>query len=260
MKSREEFIVEITKEASEIIKQRIKDNYDVNIKNDNQSDLVTEVDVEIEKFLVSKIKEAYPNDGFITEESTVEQEDKEFIWIIDPIDGTMNFVYMLTDFAISIALFHNKVGIVGVICDVMNDELIVARKGKGATLNGVDIGPLKRVTLRESIVDVSLRTMNGLKKKNIANLFDMSNDVLSHRNLGSASLRIAHIALGRVHMYISDTLCIWDFAAGLILLEEMKSYHNFMDEDELIFNGTRVDFFGANSKKLADEFKSKFYN
>lgn len=259
MESRKEFIVEIVKEAKDIIKQRIDENYDISIKNDNESDLVTEVDVEIEKFLVKRIKEKYPNDGFLTEESTVEMEDKEYIWIIDPIDGTMNFVYTLRDFAISVALYHNKVGEVGVIYDVMMDELFVAKKGEGATLNGIQIPQLEKTILRQSIVDVSLRTMVGLKNKGIADLVNMSNQILSHRNLGSAALRIAHIATGRVHMYISDTLCIWDFGAGLILLDEVGAYHNFQDVDVLKFDGKRVDFFGANNIDLAKDFKNKFY-
>ena len=259
MENRKDFIVGLVREAQAIIKERIQDNYDISIKNNNQSDLVTEVDVEIEKFLVSRISEAYPNDGFITEENTVPIEEAEYVWIIDPIDGTMNFVYMLTDFAISVALYHNKEAKVGIICDVVNDELFIGEKGKGATLNGNAIKPLDPVTIRESIVDVSLRTIVGLKEKNVADLVTMSRDILSHRNLGSAALRIAHISTGRVHMYISDTLCIWDIAAGLVILEEVGGYHNYMDVDELHFGPGHFDFFGANNKQLAYDFKEKFY-
>ena len=259
MENRKEFIVEIVKEAKDIVKRRIDETYDISIKNNNESDLVTAVDVEIEKFLVNRIQEQYPNDGFLTEESTVEMEDKEYIWVIDPIDGTMNFVYTLRDFAISVALYHNKIGETGVIYDVMMDELFVAKRNEGATLNGVSIPKLEKTNLRQSIVDVSLRTMVGLKNKGIADLVPMSTQILSHRNLGSAALRIAHIATGRVHMYISDTLCIWDFGAGLILLDEVGAYHNFQEQDELKFDNKRVDFFGANNPDLAKDFKDKFY-
>lgn len=258
MQNRKEFIVNLVKKAQQIILSRIDESYDIEIKNDNQSDLVTAVDVEIEKFLVKRIKAEYPNDGFITEENTVPIEEKEYVWIIDPIDGTMNFVYMLRDFAISVALYHNGVGEVGVICDVVNDELLVGVRGKGLTLNGKPVPKLNNVTLRQSIVDISLRTMVGLHRKDIADLSQMSNSILSHRNMGSAALRMAHIALGRIHMYISDTLCIWDFAAGLIMLEEVGAYHNFMDEP-LVFDSNRTDLLASANKDILDELKDKFY-
>lgn len=259
MDNRKQFIIELVLEAQQIIKERIKENFDISIKNNNQSDLVTEVDIEIEKFLVKRIKEAYPEDGFITEENTVPIEAAEYVWIIDPIDGTMNFVYTLTDFAISVALYQNKVGKIGVICDVMKDELFVGVKGEGATVNGKPIPKLEPVSVRASIVDVSLRTITTLKEQKRADLLKMSREILSHRNLGSAALRIAHIATGRIHMYISDTLCIWDFAAGMVILEEVGGYHNYLEEDDLFFGPGHFDFFGANSKTQVEEFKEKFY-
>lgn len=258
MNERKEFIVNLVKEAQALIKERISETFEIDIKNNNQSDLVTAVDVEIEKFLVKRISEKYPNDGFLTEENTVESEDKEYIWIIDPIDGTMNFVYMLQDFAISVALYKNKVGEIGVVCDVMNDEMIVGVRNEGVTVNGKKVSNLNVVTLRESIVDVSLRTIARMRDMGIANLLEMSRSILSHRNMGSAALRISHIALGRIHMYISDTLCIWDFAAGVIILNEVGGYHNYQAE-EIKFDASHVNFFGANNKAIADELKEKFY-
>lgn len=258
MNNRKEFLVQIVKEAQSMILRKLEANYAIDIKGGNKSDLVTEVDVEIEKFLVAKIKEEYPNDGFITEENTVPIEASDYVWIIDPIDGTMNFVYMLRDFAISVGLYHKGIGKVGVICDVVNDEMIVGELNKGVSLNGKAVSKLEPVSLRESIVDVSLRTIVGLEKKGIADLTKMSSSILSHRNMGSAALRIAHIALGRIHMYISDTLCIWDFAAGLVILNELGGYHNFMDE-EIKFDSNRTDLLAANNKEILDQLKENYY-
>lgn len=258
MNNRKEFIVALVREAQAMILAKIDANYNVDIKGGNQSDLVTEVDVSVEEFLVGRIQAAYPNDGFITEENTVPIEDKEYVWIIDPIDGTMNFVYMLRDFAISVALYHNKVGQIGVICDVVNDEMIVGVLNEGVTLNDKPVKNVQPVTLREAIVDVSLRTIVGLEKKGIADLTKMSSSILSHRNMGSAALRLAHIGLGRIHMYISDTLCIWDFAAGLVILNELGAYHNFL-EDEIVFDAKRTDLLASNNKTILDELKEKYY-
>lgn len=258
MNERKELIVNLVKEAQTIIKERINESYDINIKNNNQSDLVTAVDVEVEKFLVAKIKEQFPNDSFLTEENTVDLEDSDYVWIIDPIDGTMNFVYTVSDFAISVALYHKGVGVIGVVLDVMKDELIVGVKNEGASINGKAIPKLESVTLRESVVDVSLRTMIKMKEDNVADLLSMSRSILSHRNLGSAALRICHIALGRIHVYISDTLCIWDFAAGNIILEEVGGYHNYMNEP-LKFDSSHVNYFAATNETLMKEVKENFY-
>lgn len=258
MEGRKEYIVEITKAAQQIILTKLNDNYAIDIKNNNQSDIVTEIDIEVEKFLVNKIKERYPNDGFITEENTVSDPNKDYVWIIDPIDGTMNFVYEQRDFAISIALYHEGIGEVGVVCNVVNDEMIVGVRNEGLSVNGIKPSPLTTVNLRQSIIDVSLRTMVTLNEKGIANLFKMSSSILSHRNIGSAAIRICDVALGRAHMYISDTLCIWDFAAGIIILREAGGYDNYMEE-ELKFTSDRVDLMVANNKGIVTELKDKFY-
>ena len=100
--------------------------------------------------------------------------------------------------------------------------------------------------------------MVTLNEKGIANLFKMSSSILSHRNIGSAAIRICDVALGRAHMYISDTLCIWDFAAGIIILREAGGYDNYMEE-ELKFTSDRVDLMVANNKGIVTELKDKFY-
>ena len=259
MLGRKDFIIQTVKEAGEIIKQRINEDYKVSLKKGNNSDLVTAVDVEIEKFLVEKISEAYPTDAFLTEERTVEMQTSDYLWIVDPIDGTMNFVYSLRDFAISIALYYKGVGVVGVVYDVMADEMFIGVKDEGATLNNKPLKKLEKHTLFDSIVDVSLKTIMNMKNRRHADFCNLPYSIKSHRNLGSAALRICHIASNRIHIYLSDKLCAWDVAAGLIILEEVGGYHNYLEENKLKFDWGHYYFLGATDKDLYKELKAKFY-
>lgn len=259
MLERKDFIIEVILEAKDIIKQRIKEDFKVSIKNNNHSDLVTAVDVEIEKFLVKRISKQFVNDAFLTEEKTTTMEESDYLWIIDPIDGTMNFVYTLKDFAISVALYHKGIGVLGIVYDVMNDEMFVGVKDEGVFLNGEKLEAVKSVNLKQAIVDVSLKTIMNMKNNQMADLVNLPKYALSHRNLGSAALRICHIATNRIHVYLSDTLCIWDIAAGIIILEELGGYHNFIKDDQLEFKSNHFYFFGANNAELAKEIEKKFY-
>ena len=258
MNSRKEFIEKIVLEAGDLIRQRITEDMEVNEKDNNRSDLVTNVDFEVERFLVEKISKEFPEDSFLTEEKTVSLEDADNVWIIDPIDGTMNFIYALRDFAISIAPYVKGVGMLGVVYDVMADELVIAQKDKGATLNGKKLNKVKPESLKQSIVDISLRTIRNSKIKGIADFSDLPVEVLSHRNLGSAAIRITHIGLNRVHAYVSDRLSIWDIAAGIIILEELGGTHNFINKD-LIYNSDSFYFMGVNNTDVYKEIKDKFF-
>lgn len=258
MQNRKEFIEKIVLEAGQLIRKRINEDMSIDEKGGNRSDLVTSVDLEVERFLVNKITEAYPEDSFLTEENTVTLEKADNIWIIDPIDGTMNFIYNKRDFAISVAFYVKGKGQLGVVYDIMADELIVAEKNKGATLNKKELPQIKKESLKQSIIDVSLKTIRNLKTKKIADLYDLPPAVLSHRNIGSAAIRISHIALNRDHAYISDRLSLWDIAAAIIILEELGGTHNFKDK-ELKFTSDSFFFMGANNKEVYYEIIDKFF-
>lgn len=258
METRLELVKKVVLETGQLIRQRINEDMEIETKGGRRSDFVTSVDIEAEKFIVDKISAQFPNDSFLTEEKTVSLQESDYVWIIDPIDGTMNFIYTLRDFAVSIALYVNGVGKIGVVYDVMADELFVGVKGKGVTLNGKPIPKLTPVTLKQSLVDISLKSIRSLRNKGIADLVNLSPAILSHRNLGSAALRITHIGLNRVHMYIASQLCVWDIAAAIIILEELGGVHNFMDK-ELPYNYDDFVFMGSNNKEIEVEIKEKFF-
>lgn len=258
MKKRKEFINELILRAGSLIRKRITEEMSISEKKGNRSDLVTSVDFEVERFLVKEISQAFPEDSFLTEEKTIDLKESDHVWIIDPIDGTMNFVYNLRDFAISIALYVKGEGKLGFVYDVMAEELIIAEKNGGVTLNNRKLPMIKKEPLAQSIVDISLKTIRNLKNKKIADFYDLPPHVLSHRNIGSAAIRISHIALNRDHVYVSDRLSTWDIAAAIIILEELGGSHNFQNKD-LFYDSRSFFFMGANNQDLYEEIKEKFF-
>lgn len=259
MQARKEFVEKIVFEAGALIRKRINEDMSITEKDNNRSDLVTSVDIEVEKFLVDKISKEFPDDSFLTEEKTVTLTETNNVWIIDPIDGTLNFIYSLRDFAISIALYVKGKGKIGIVYDVMADEMVVGVANEGVTLNNNKVMPIDDISLEQSIVDISLRTMTNLKKSNKANFDELESNILSQRNLGSAALRTIHIGLGRIHIYINDRLSIWDIAAAVIILEELGGTHTFINK-QLEYNSDSFNFMAANNEKVKKEIIDKYFN
>ncbi len=258
MTQRKQFIEQLVLEAGVLIRKRLTEDMSIEKKGGRRSDLVTSVDFEVERLLVEKISKQFPDDSFLTEEKTVDLIESDNVWIIDPIDGTMNFIYSQRDFAISVALYSKGQPKIGVVYDVMADEIIIAQKGLGVTINNVPVEQIVPVELKQSIVDVSLKSIRNLKINGIADLYDMSPQVLSNRNIGSAAIRIAHIGLNRAHVYINDRLSIWDVAAAMLIVDELGGTHNFKDVD-LKYNSDSFFFMGANNQNVYDEIKRIFF-
>ncbi len=259
MQKRKESVEKIVLEAGELIKKRIKEGMSIEEKDNNRSDLVTNVDFEVERFLVERISAEFPEDSFLTEEKTVSLGDSDNVWIIDPIDGTMNFIYTLRDFAISVGFYVKGVGKLGIVYDVMADELIVGEANGGVTLNGKKLAPIKKESLEQSIVDVNIQTMIRLKEQGIAEIDRLSPNILAFRDLGSAVPRIVHVALNRVHVYIADDVHIWDIAAPMVILEELGGTHNFVGK-ELPYHSDNLLFIAANNEAVKTEILEEYFN
>ncbi|GAF63925.1 inositol monophosphatase family protein [Alkalihalobacillus trypoxylicola] len=220
----EEIAKQWTIEAGERIKEALKNPIKVESKS-NVNDLVTEVDKATEQFFYQNIKKTFPDHGFLGEEGVSEDGDintlEGTVWIIDPIDGTMNFVHQKYNFAISVAVYHNGVGQIGLVYDVMSDELFSARKDHGAYLNGVELAPVRERALAESIIAVNSKWLVENKHPYQNPLSALVRDVRSIRSYGAAAIEIAYVAADRLDGYISVKLSPWDYAAGLVLLHEV---------------------------------------
>lgn len=209
-------------EAGNNIRKMMQEDIDIETKS-NPNDLVTNVDKATEDYIYRNIMETYPTHQFIGEEGhgkpMSEVEQKGVVWVIDPIDGTLNFVHQRENFAISIGIYHDGAPYAGFVYDVMNDILYHAKVGEGAFMNEHPIKPLQNTTLNKSLIGIN---PNWLTKPKIGDIFkNVVNEARSCRAYGSAALEIIAVARGKISAYITPRLQPWDFAGGLIILNEV---------------------------------------
>ena len=196
-------------------------------------DFVTSADKRTEKILIAEIQKAHPEHGIITEETgIINKSNVEKKWIIDPIDGTMNFLNGIPQFAISIAYEEKGEIICGVIFNPILNEMFVAEKGNGAYLNNSRI----RVSNKKKIKDALLVTggpkgNSKIKNKIFSEYINVSNNVSNVRKFGSAALDMAYVSCGRFDGYWQRELNYWDIAAGIIILKEAGGLINFFEDD-----------------------------
>lgn len=210
------------KEAGENIKQSFSKTLTVQSKT-AANDLVTNIDKSTEQFFIKKIKQIYPEHRIVGEEGFGDdvRDLDGVVWIIDPIDGTMNFIHQQRNFAISIGIYEDGIGQIGLIYDVVHDELYHAIKGNGVFLNELSLPPLKEVNLSEAIVGLNALWVTENNRIDPSLLSPVVKNARGTRSFGSAAIEMAYIASGRMDAYISLRLAPWDFAAGLILVQEL---------------------------------------
>ncbi len=215
------------------------ENLQVSIKG--PGDFVTASDKKVEKILIEELQKGRPNYSILSEEIGEINNDESFKWIIDPIDGTSNFLHGIPHFAISIGLEQEKEIICGIIYDPIKDEMFVAEKGNGSYLNNQRIRVSARSKLKDCIVftggpkngsqnaELSLKEYNNFSTKVLTPI----------RKLGSASLDMAYVAAGRCDGFWQRNLNYWDIAAGIIIVKESGGFvTDFSGENEYIENKT----------------------
>jgi myo-inositol-1(or 4)-monophosphatase len=196
-------------------------------------DFVTSADKRTEKILIDELQKAHPDYGIVTEEAgIINKSNFKNRWIIDPIDGTMNFLNGVPQFAISIGYEEDGEIKCGVIFNPIMNEMFVAEKGNGAYLNNSRI----RVSKKKKIKDALLVTggpkgASLIKDKIFSEYISVSNNVANVRKFGSASLDMAYVACGRFDGYWQRELNYWDIAAGIIILKEAGGFVDFFEED-----------------------------
>ena len=204
-------------------------------------DYVTASDKRVEKILIDELQKARPNYSILSEEIGEINNDESFRWIVDPIDGTSNFLHGIPHFAISIGLEHNNEIICGIIYDPIKDEMFIAEKGNGAYLNNQRI----RVSSRTKLKDCMVCT-GGPKYGSVDRDLSMeeykkfsSRVLVPIRKLGSAALDMAYVASGRCDGFWTRNLNYWDIAAGIILIKESGGFvTDFYGENKYIENKT----------------------
>ena len=205
-------------------------------------DFVTKTDRHVEKILIEELSNTKKNYSFITEETgTIKNKDKENIWIIDPIDGTTNFLHGIPHFAICIAHQSKNEILSGLIFDPIKDEMFFAEKDKGAFLNNQRL----RVSKKNSLDDCLFSSNHeGLKYSN-----------LNMRCSGSAALDLAYVASGRLDGFFQNKINLWDVAAGALLIKEAGGIVNDIDK----FHINKIDI-KASSDAISDKMLQKLEN
>ncbi|PMC35180.1 inositol monophosphatase [Bacillus sp. UMB0899] len=235
-------------EAGEIIRSSFESTLSIQFKS-NPNDLVTNMDKEIEQFLIGKIHETYPDHRILGEEGYGDEvTDLEgVVWIIDPIDGTMNFVHQQRNFAISIGIYGDGVGYIGLIYDVVHKELYHAYKGNGAYMNDIPLPKLDQVKIEEAVISVSPVWVTENKRFDHKTIVPIVKKVRGTRSYGSAAIECAYVAAGRLDAYITMRLAPWDFAAGIILIDEVGGTVSTLD-------GKPLDLLSKNSFFIGEKY------
>ncbi len=223
--SAKEFVLE----AAEIIRKSLHNEREIQTKS-NPHDLVTDMDKEIERHLKRRINETFPSHHILGEEETGKDivSIDGIIWIIDPIDGTMNFVHQKRNFAISVGIYENGIGMIGIVHDVMANEMYYGFRGEGAYVNDQRLPKFETVRTSEAIVAINSGWL--IKDQKLAKIVSSCRGT---RSYGSAALEIANVVADRLDGYISLHLSPWDFAAGLILLHEVGGEYSTLDGQEI---------------------------
>lgn len=246
----------IAKSAGEIIRNYFGKNFSIEYKSDVKN-LVTQADKESEKTIIEFIKKKYPSHGIIAEESGEDSRNAEYLWVIDPLDGTSNFAHGLPIFSVSIGVVFKKEIVVGVVYDIMRDKLYFTEKGSGAFRDDVRLSVSKNSNIEQSFLvtgfpyNISENPENAFEK-----FIAMTKASRAVRRLGSAAIDFCYVADGVFDGFWEVHLNPWDICAGKLLVEEAGGlvtdfYGNPID----IFNKTILASNGIIHNKMIEILK-----
>lgn len=207
--------------AGKLIIRSIDQLDTVKITPKQQHDFVTEVDQKTEHLIVSMLKKAYPTHGYLCEESGETPGQEDYVWIIDPLDGTTNFIHGLPHYAVSIALRINGRIEHGVVYDPIRHELFTATRGSGAYLNNRRLRVSSRTSIENSLLGTGFPFLDATALPPYLKIFqELASHAAGIRRAGSAALDLAYVAAGRFDGFWEAGLKIWDMAAGILLVRE----------------------------------------
>ena len=234
-------VLKITANVGEYMRNEIDKVESAQIEEKEMNSLVSYVDKTSEKLIVKALSLLIPEAGYITEEKTIKTENKEYMWIIDPLDGTTNYLFGIPHYSTSIALQLNGEIILGIVSDNAKQEYFHAIKGKGAFRNGrkISLASKRKLTLANSIFVTGFPYRNDY---DASAFFDVIDYWLKHsrgvRRLGSAALDLCYVACGRINCYYESFLNIWDLAAGDLIVKEAQGISSdFSGENNQLHSG-----------------------
>ena len=247
--------------AGEILRKSFMAPCQISVKSGFHN-LVTEFDKAAELAIINEIKLHYPDHSFLAEESGGSPNHDSVLWIIDPLDGTLNFVHHIPLFSVSIAAYFEQDLQVGVIYIPMVNELFVAVKGKGATLNGCKISVSQTQTLANALHGTGFPS--GSEDDVLDHLDPLINIVelgAPFRDLGSAAINLAYVAAGRLDTFWIPQLQPWDMAAGILLVEEAGGIATRYDgaTPDIFSESSLVATNGILHQEMKDQFRVELF-
>jgi myo-inositol-1(or 4)-monophosphatase len=214
-------VVDIAKQAGNFIRQERKSFSADKIEYKGFNDMVSYVDKGAEKMIVSGLEKLLPEAGFITEEKTTSKTGEHYNWIIDPLDGTTNFIHGVPTYSVSIALQENDELILGVVYEINLDECFYACKGTPACLNGKEIRVSDAPDVKRSLIATGFPYYDFQKQPAYMELFtELMRSCHGLRRLGSAAVDLAYTACGRFEAFYEYNLNPWDVAAGVVIVRQ----------------------------------------
>lgn len=209
--------IHAARSAGALLRENFGQKLEVNEMQDH--DIKLELDVRSQDLIAKILLDAHPTHAFLGEEGIEGDQNSSYQWIVDPIDGTVNYFYSIPHFCVSIGLRHQGEIILGVIYDPLLDELYQAEKGLGAQLNGRPIHVSQR-QLHDAIITIGFSKDDASIDAGLERYKQIAYSVRKTRVFGSAALALAYIACGRLDAYIEEQISLWDIAAGWLLIEE----------------------------------------
>jgi myo-inositol-1(or 4)-monophosphatase len=214
-------VIEVSKQAGDFIRQERKTFDPDKIEYKGLNDLVSYVDKNAERIIVEGLKKILPEAGFITEEKTTTTVGERYNWIIDPLDGTTNFIHGLPAFSVSIALKEYNELVLGVVYEINHDECFYACKGEPAYLNGKVIRVSNNPTVASSLIATGFPYYDFSKQDIYIQLFtELMRNCHGLRRIGSAAVDLAYTACGRFEAFYEYNLNAWDIAAGIVIVKQ----------------------------------------
>ncbi len=213
--------LEVAIKAARAAGHLLRENYEhpLRVNSSEAHDIKLEIDVQTQDLITEILLKEFPSHALFGEEGIVGDQSAKYQWVVDPIDGTVNYFYGIPHFCVSIALRENEEIILGVIHDPIRDETWTVRKGEKPLLNGRAFRVSTRTKLGEAVISVGLSKSVATINAGMPLLQDMVHRVRKCRLLGSAALDMAYVACGRFDAYIEQGISLWDVAAGVILIE-----------------------------------------
>lgn len=255
-------VCDVAREAGQFIREELPRLRASDVKTKGLHSFVTHVDTTAEKRIVKSLEQLLPEAGFIVEEESIKKKGVDYRWVVDPLDGTTNFIHGLPCFSVSIALMYRQEVVLGVIYEINHDECFHAWKGGGTYLNDTPVRVSPVGSLRESLLATGFPYHDYTLLENYMELFTWClRQTHGVRRFGSAAVDLAYVACGRFDGFFEYGLNAWDVAAGSLMVTEAGGHvSDFSKQNNYIFGkeivATNQGVYAELISKIKEVFKS----